>query len=50
MFDDSKVSFSVNNLFNSVNITDVSPCNGLVPVGNSAYYATPLSRLSIRPI
>jgi iron complex outermembrane receptor protein len=45
-FDESKLSFSVNNLFNSENFTDVFPFNSAVPVGNSAYYATtPISPL-----
>lgn len=45
-FDESKVQFGVNNLFNSENITDVFPYNSPVPVGNSTYYATtPISPL-----
>jgi iron complex outermembrane receptor protein len=39
-FDQSKISFSVNNVFNSENITDVYPANSPVPVGTSAYFAT----------
>jgi iron complex outermembrane receptor protein len=46
MFDQSKVSFSVNNLFNSENFTDVFPYNSPAPAGNSAYFAsTPISPL-----
>lgn len=46
MFDQSKISFSINNLFNSESITDVFPYNSAVPIGNSAYYAsTPISPL-----
>jgi iron complex outermembrane receptor protein len=46
MFDESKISFSVNNLFNSENITDVFPFNSPVPVGSSTYFAsTPVSPL-----
>lgn len=46
MFDESKIQFGVNNLFNSENITDVFPFNSPVPVGTSAYYAsTPVSPL-----
>jgi iron complex outermembrane recepter protein len=40
MFDQSKISFSINNLFNSENITDVFPSNSPMPIGTSAYYAT----------
>jgi iron complex outermembrane receptor protein len=39
-FDQSKISFSINNLFNSDNFTDVYPANNPVPVGGSAYLAT----------
>jgi iron complex outermembrane receptor protein len=39
-FDQSKISFSVNNVFNSENMTDVYPANSPVPVGGSAYLAT----------
>jgi iron complex outermembrane receptor protein len=39
-FDQSKISFSVNNLFNSENITDVYPGTNPVPVNGSAYFAT----------
>jgi iron complex outermembrane recepter protein len=46
MFDESKIGFSINNLFNSENATDVFPFNSPVPVGTSAYYATtPISPL-----
>jgi iron complex outermembrane receptor protein len=46
MFDESKIGFSVNNLFNSENITDVFPFNSPVPVGSSAFQAsTPTSPL-----
>jgi iron complex outermembrane receptor protein len=40
MFDESKISFSINNLFNSQNITDVFPFNSPTPVGTSTYFAT----------
>jgi iron complex outermembrane receptor protein len=40
MFDQSKISFSINNPFNSENPTDVCPYNSPTPVGTSAYYAT----------
>jgi iron complex outermembrane recepter protein len=39
-FDQSKISFSINNLFNSQNITDVFPFNSPTPVGTSQYFAT----------
>jgi iron complex outermembrane receptor protein len=46
LFDQSKISFAINNLFNSENITDVAPFNSPVPVGTSAYLAaTPASPL-----
>ena len=46
MFDESKIQFGINNLFNSENITDVFPYNSAVPIGNSAYNAaTPVSPL-----
>jgi iron complex outermembrane receptor protein len=46
MFDESKVGFSINNLFNSENITDVALANSAVAVGSSTYYAaTPISPL-----
>jgi iron complex outermembrane recepter protein len=45
-FDESKISFSINNLFNSEDITDIFPFNSAVPVGNSAFFATtPVSPL-----
>jgi len=51
IFEGSKVSFSVNNLFNSEDITDVASSNSAVPVGSSAYLATtapsPLDQLSL---
>lgn len=46
MFDGSKVSFSINNLFNSEDITDVFPYSSPVPVNGSQYIAsTPISQL-----
>jgi iron complex outermembrane recepter protein len=39
-FDQSKISFSINNLFNSENMTDVFPFNSPTPVSGSAYFAT----------
>jgi iron complex outermembrane receptor protein len=44
-FDESKIGFSVNNLFNSENITDVIAFgNNPLPVGSSTYFAsTPIS-------
>jgi iron complex outermembrane receptor protein len=46
MFDGSKISFSINNLVNSENVTDVALANTAVPVASSAYYATtPISPL-----
>ncbi len=51
VFDLSKIGFSINNLFNSENITDVFPFNSPTPVGTSAYYATttpsPLDQLNL---
>jgi len=51
IFDQSKISFSINNLFNSENITDVFPSNSPTPVGTSAYYATtapsPLDQINL---
>jgi len=51
MFDESKVSFSINNLFNSENITDVFPFNSPMPAGTSAYIATttpsPLDQINL---
>ncbi|HEY1984191.1 MAG TPA: TonB-dependent receptor [Terracidiphilus sp.] len=40
LFDQSKISFSINNLFNSEDITDVFPYNSPRPVGSSSYFAT----------
>jgi iron complex outermembrane receptor protein len=40
MFDQSKISFSINNLFNSENIVDEFPYNSPTPVGTSPYFAT----------
>jgi iron complex outermembrane recepter protein len=51
IFDQSKISFSINNLFDSENITDVFPYNSPTPVGTSAYYATtapsPLDQINL---
>jgi iron complex outermembrane recepter protein len=51
MFDQSKISFSINNLFNSENITDVFPFNSATPVNGSAYFATttpsPLDQINL---
>jgi iron complex outermembrane recepter protein len=51
MFNQSKLSFSVNNLFNDDNILDVVASNSAVPVGTSTYFATtassPLDLLSL---
>jgi iron complex outermembrane receptor protein len=51
MFDESKIGFSINNLFNSENITDVFPYNSPTPVGGSAYIATtaasPLDQINL---
>jgi iron complex outermembrane recepter protein len=51
IFDQSKVSFSVNNLFNSENYTDVFPYNSPTPVGTSQYIATtapsPLDQINL---
>jgi iron complex outermembrane recepter protein len=50
-FDESKIGFSINNLFNSENITDVFPYNSPTPVGGSAYIATtatsPLDQINL---
>jgi iron complex outermembrane receptor protein len=50
-FNQSKVSFSVNNLFNSENITDVFPATGANPVNGSAYLAvtnaSPLDQINL---
>jgi iron complex outermembrane recepter protein len=51
MFDQSKISFSINNMFNSENITDVFPFNSPTPVNGSAYVATttpsPLDQINL---
>ena len=51
IFDQSKVSFSINNLFNSENITDVFPYNSPTPAGSSQYFATtapsPLDQINL---
>jgi iron complex outermembrane receptor protein len=51
IFDQSKISFSVNNLFNSENDTDIFPANSPSPVGTSAYFATttpsPLDQINL---
>jgi iron complex outermembrane receptor protein len=51
ILDQSKISFSINNLFNSENITDIFPANSPQPVGTSAYFATttpsPLDQISL---
>jgi iron complex outermembrane receptor protein len=39
-FDQSKVSFSINNLFNNENFTDIFPFNSPTAVNGSAYIAT----------
>ena len=51
IFDQSKISFSINNLFNSENITDVFPSNSPTAINGSAYYATttpsPLDQINL---
>jgi iron complex outermembrane receptor protein len=51
LFDQSKISFSINNLFNDESITDIASSNGAAPVGTSTYLATtapsPLDLLSL---
>ena len=51
MFDESKISFSINNLFNSEDVTDVFPAISPAPVSGSAYFATtpvsPLDQLNL---
>jgi iron complex outermembrane recepter protein len=51
MFDESKISLSINNLFNSEDITDVFIFNSPTPVNGSAYIATtapsPLDQLNL---
>ena len=53
LFDQSKISFSVNNLFNSEDTTDVFPFNSPTPAGTSAYVATtapsPLDQINLTP-
>ena len=39
-FDGSKISFSVNNLFNTESILDVAPAGGVTQVGMSAFFGT----------
>jgi iron complex outermembrane recepter protein len=39
-FDQSKISFSINNLFNNENFTDIFPFNSPTAVNGSAYIAT----------
>lgn len=50
IFNESKIRFSINNLFNDQSILDVSSSNGAVAVGNSTYLATtapsPLDQLN----
>ncbi len=48
MFDQSKISFSINNLFNSEDITDVFPFNSPTPVGTSGLHRDHYS-LAARP-
>jgi iron complex outermembrane recepter protein len=40
LFNESKISFSVNNLFNDDSILDVGSSNSPAPIGGSAYFAT----------
>jgi iron complex outermembrane receptor protein len=51
IFDQSKISFSINNLFNDESILDVASSNGATAVNSSAYLATtapsPLDQLSL---
>ena len=51
LFAQSKISFSINNLFNDESITDVASSTGAAPVGTSTYLATtapsPLDELSL---
>jgi iron complex outermembrane receptor protein len=51
IFDQSKVSFSINNLFNDESTLDVAASNGATPIGASQYLATttasPLDQLSM---
>jgi iron complex outermembrane receptor protein len=51
IFDDSKIQFSINNLFNSMDVTDIFPATSPTPVNGSTYYATtptsPLDQLNL---
>ncbi|GGG90572.1 TonB-dependent receptor [Silvibacterium dinghuense] len=51
IFDESKIGFSINNLFNSEDILDVAASNSAVAVNGSSYIATtaisPLDQLSL---
>lgn len=51
MFDESKISFGVDNLFNCESATDYFPANSPAAVGGSAYYATttpsPLDQINL---
>lgn len=51
IFNESKISFSANNLLNDESILDVTAANSATPVNGSAYYATttpsPLDTLSL---
>lgn len=50
-FDESKIGFGIDNLFNTEAVTDVIPFNGANPVNGSAYIATtaisPLDQVSL---
>ncbi|HEY6848001.1 MAG TPA: TonB-dependent receptor [Terracidiphilus sp.] len=50
-FDQSKISFSINNLFNNENFTDIFPFNSPTAVNGSAYIATtapsPLDQINL---
>jgi hypothetical protein len=51
IFNQSKISFSVNNVFNDESILDVGSSNSATAINGSAYYATtatsPLDTLSL---
>jgi hypothetical protein len=51
MFDGSKIGLSINNLFNSEDVTDTFPYINPAPVGSSQYLATtpasPLDQLNL---
>ena len=51
IFNESKIRFSVNNLFNDESVLDVAPSNSPQQVGNSVYFATtaisPLDQLNL---